>query len=252
MTGLLAGKVVLVTGGASGIGRATAALAAGYGAAGIVVADVNEAGVREVAELLSGTGTEVVPCAGSLTSAEAADRIVATAVERFGRLDAAVNAAGVMGVVGGFADYTDDAFDAVKQVNVWGSFRCLRAELRQMYRQGSGSIVNVSSASVFGMHTELGPYIASKAAVLAMSRVAGKEAGPRGVRVNAVCPGLTDTPMLQLSMVERPETEDVLAQVPIRRMAHPTEIAEAILWLCSDRSSFTNGSALVADGGRSG
>ena len=138
------------------------------------------------------------------------------------------------------------------QVNVWGSFRCLRAELRQMYRQGSGSIVNVSSASVFGMHTELGPYIASKAAVLAMSRVAGKEAGPRGVRVNAVCPGLTDTPMLQLSMVERPETEDVLAQVPIRRMAHPTEIAEAILWLCSDRSSFTNGSALVADGGRSG
>ena len=252
MTGLLAGKVVLVTGGASGIGRATAALAAGYGAAGIVVADVNEAGVQEVAKLLSGTGTEAVPCAGSLTSAEAADRIVATAVERFGRLDAAVNAAGVMGAVGGFADYTDDAFDAVMQVNVWGSFRCLRAELRQMYRQGSGSIVNVSSASVFGMHTELGPYIASKAAVLAMSRVAGKEAGPRGVRVNAVCPGLTDTPMLQLSMVERPETEDVLAQVPIRRMAHPTEIAEAILWLCSDRSSFTNGSALVADGGRSG
>jgi len=252
MTGLLAGKVVLVTGGASGIGRATAALAAGYGAAGIVVADVNEAGVQEVAKLLSGTGTEAVPCAGSLTSAEAADRIVATAVERFGRLDAAVNAAGVMGAVGGFADYTDDAFDAVMQVNVWGSFRCLRAELRQMYRQGSGSIVNVSSASVFGMHTELGPYIASKAAVLAMSRVAGKEAGPRGVRVNAVCPGLTDTPMLQLSMVERPETEDVLAQIPIRRMAHPTEIAEAILWLCSDRSSFTNGSALVADGGRSG
>lgn len=254
------GQVVVVTGAGRGLGRLYALDLAGRGAA-VVVNDLgstmqgggSDARVADqVVEEIEDRGGAAVASHESVATPEGGEAIVRAAVERFGRLDAAVNAAGVMGAVGGFADYTDDAFDAVMQVNVWGSFRCLRAELRQMYRQGSGSIVNVSSASVFGMHTELGPYIASKAAVLAMSRVAGKEAGPRGVRVNAVCPGLTDTPMLQLSMVERPETEDVLAQIPIRRMAHPTEIAEAILWLCSDRSSFTNGSALVADGGRSG
>ena len=247
----LTGKAAIITGASKGIGEAVARGLAAFGAK-VVVSSRKQEAVEAVAKSIQAEGGEALAVAAHMGDASAINNLAAAAKGHFGGVDIIVNNAAANPVFGPLLSVNEEAFAKIMQVNVWGSFRCLRAELRQMYRQGSGSIVNVSSASVFGMHTELGPYIASKAAVLAMSRVAGKEAGPRGVRVNAVCPGLTDTPMLQLSMVERPETEDVLAQIPIRRMAHPTEIAEAILWLCSDRSSFTNGSALVADGGRSG
>jgi NAD(P)-dependent dehydrogenase (short-subunit alcohol dehydrogenase family) len=121
-----------------------------------------------------------------------------------------------------------------------------------MYRQQSGSIVNIASAAVFGVHPGLGAYVASKAAVLALSKVAAKEAGPHGVRVNALCPGLTDTPMLRESLGTRPLTSSIAERIALGRIGTPEELAEAAVWLCSDRSSFATGVGLVVDGGRTG
>jgi NAD(P)-dependent dehydrogenase (short-subunit alcohol dehydrogenase family) len=249
---MLEGKVVAVTGAASGIGRATAMLAARSGVRGLVLADVAEAGLTDVAAAVTAVGPHVEAITGSVADRATADAIVARAVARFGSLDAAVNAAGTMGDAAELADYPDDAFDRVLDVNIRGVFRCMRAELRQMYEQGAGCVVNIASASVFGVHPELGPYVGSKAAVVAMTKIAAKEAGRRGVRVNAVCPGLTDTAMLRESMQRRPATSDIAAAIPLGRVGRPEEIAQAIAWLWSDGASFANGAVLVVDGGRSG
>jgi NAD(P)-dependent dehydrogenase (short-subunit alcohol dehydrogenase family) len=249
---LLTDKVVAVTGAASGIGRATAMLAARSGARGLVLADLTAGALADAAAEAEAAGTVVETVAGDVAGAGTAEAVVARAVGRFGRLDAAVNAAGTMGDAAELVDYTDDAFDRILDVNVRGVFRCVRAELRQMYAQGRGSVVNLASASVYGVHTELGPYVASKSAVIGLTKVAAKEAGRRGVRVNAVCPGLTDTGMLRESMRLRPATSDIAAAIPLGRVGRPDELAEAIAWLCSDHASFTNGATLVVDGGRSG
>jgi len=249
---MLEGKVVAVTGAASGIGRATALLAARSGARGLVLADLAADGLADTAAEAAAGGVQVATLTGSVGDPATAGAIVAQAVDRFGSLDAAVNAAGTMGDAAELADYPDGSFDQVMDVNVRGVFRCLRAELRQMYAQGAGCVVDVASASVFGVHAELGPYVASKAAVIAMTKVAAKEAGRRGVRVNAVCPGLTDTAMLRESMQRRPATSDIAAAIPLGRVGRPEEIAQAIVWLWSDSASFANGSILVVDGGRSG
>lgn len=249
---VLEGKVVAVTGAASGIGRATAVLAARSGARGLVLADVAADSLAAAAAAAAAAGSKVETITGSVADQATADEIVARAVTRFGSLDAAVNAAGTMGDAAEFADYPDEAFDRVLDVNIRGVFRCMRAELRQMYAQGAGCVVNVASASVQGVHAELGPYVASKAAVVAMTKVAAKEAGRRGVRVNAVCPGLTDTPMLRESMRVRPATSEIAAAIPLGRIGRPEELAEAIAWLWSDAASYANGAVLVVDGGRSG
>lgn len=252
MSDLLTGKVMAVSGAASGIGLATVMLAARSGAAGIVLVDRDDAGLSAAAEQVSAAGCTAEALAADITAAATPEDIVQHAVQRFGRLDAAVNAAAIEGGAVELVDVTDANFDDVFEVNVRALFRCLRAQLRQMYAQGSGAIVNVSSASIFGVHPSLGAYVSSKAAVRTLSQVAAKEAGPRGVRVNAVCPGLTDTPMLRESFGVRPLTSDIAARIPLGRVADPDELAEAIVWLCSDRASFTTGASLVVDGGRVG
>jgi NAD(P)-dependent dehydrogenase (short-subunit alcohol dehydrogenase family) len=249
---MLEGKVVAVTGAASGIGRATALLAARSGARGLILADLAADTLADAAAEVAAAGGQAETVTGSVTDPATAGAIVTRAVDRFGSLDAAVNAAGTMGEAAELTDYPDDTFKRVIDVNVGGVFHCLRAELRQMYEQGAGCIVNIASASVFGVHAELGPYVASKAAVVSMTKVAAKEAGRRGVRVNAVCPGLTDTAMLRESLQVRPATSDIAAAIPLGRVARPEEIAEAIAWLWSDAASFANGAVLVVDGGRSG
>jgi NAD(P)-dependent dehydrogenase (short-subunit alcohol dehydrogenase family) len=249
---LLTGKIVAISGAASGIGLATAVLAARYGAAGLVLVDRDADGLASAVEQATAAGCAAEPLTADLTADDAPEQIVGRAVDRFGRLDAAVNAAAIEGGATFLVDLTDANFDNVYDVNVRALFRCLRAQLRQMYAQGSGAIVNVSSASIFGVHPSLGAYVSSKAAVRTLSQIAAKEAGPRGVRVNAVCPGLTDTPMLRQSFGERPLTADIASRIPLGRVAEPGELAEAIVWLCSDRSSFTTGTSLVVDGGRVG
>jgi NAD(P)-dependent dehydrogenase (short-subunit alcohol dehydrogenase family) len=249
---LLDGRVVAITGAASGIGRATLRLAAGRSAAGLVAVDRDGERLGEAADEARALGAAVVVLAADLTLPATAEEVVAMAVRRWGRLDAAVNAAGIEGGTLPLDRCADEDFDRVMDINLRALFRCVRSQLRQMYAQGSGAIVNVSSASVFGVHAHLGPYTISKAAVLTLSQVAAKEAGPRGVRVNAFCPGLTETPMLAESRRARAATGDIAARIPLGRTAEPREQAEAICWLCSDRSSFVNGAGLVSDGGRVG
>ena len=248
----LSGKVIAITGAASGIGFATSLLAARSGAAGIVMVDRDADALARSAAEVEATGANVVSWAASVTKDGVADEIVGLAVQHFGRIDAAVNGAGIEGGTTPLDTCTDEQFDIVIDVNLRAVFRCVRAQLRQMYKQSSGSIVNISSASVFGVHPVMAPYIVSKAGVLTLSQVAAKEAGPRGVRVNAICPGLTDTPMLRASIDDRESTNEIASRIPLGRFGRPSELAEAIIWLCSDKSSFTNGTGLVVDGGRVG
>jgi NAD(P)-dependent dehydrogenase (short-subunit alcohol dehydrogenase family) len=248
----LQGRILAVTGGASGIGLATAVLAARSGAAGIVLADLAADALATAVEAVRAEGCSVEALTVDVATKDGADEVTAHAVGRFGRLDSAVNAAGVEGGLHPLDACDDAEFDAVMNVNLWGVFRCMRAQLRQMYQQRAGSIVNIASAAVFGVHPGLGPYIASKAAVLTLSKVAAKEAGPHGVRVNALCPGLTDTPMLRESLGTRPLTSSIADRIALGRIGTPAELAEAAVWLCSGRSSFTTGTGLVVDGGRTG
>lgn len=252
--GLLDGQVVSVTGAASGIGRATAAMVVREGAAGLVVSDRDgPALARLVNDLRADGGAEVEQVTGDIASPAIAQDITAVAVGHFGRLDAAVNNAGIRGPLAAVADLTDEEFDAVLDVNLRAVHRCMRSQLRQMYAQRSGSIVNVASASVFGASPNLAPYVASKMGVIGLSKVASREAGPRGVRVNVVAPGRTDTPLLASYGAEGTHDPAALvAPIPLRRMGRPDELADAIVYLCSDRSSFVNGATLVVDGGRTG
>ena len=256
--GLLDGLVVLITGAASGIGQAAAELAAREGARGLVISDRNAPALDAVAEELRAAGTDVESRAGEITDAEINQDLVARAVARFGRLDAAVNNAGIRGPEVHLADLPDAEFDRVLDVNLRAVFRGMRAQLTQMYAQGSGAIVNVASAGVFGVGPTLGPYVASKLGVIGLSKVAAKEAGRRGVRVNVVAPGRTDTPLLGSfaaasgGAAGEHDAAALVAPIPLGRMGRPDELGDAIIYLCSDRSSFVNGAVLTVDGGRTG
>jgi NAD(P)-dependent dehydrogenase (short-subunit alcohol dehydrogenase family) len=186
-----------------------------------------------------------------VSSADDANAAVRATVERFGRLDCAVNNAGVRGSACDITDVTDEQWDEVMAVNLSGLFRCLRAELQQMADHRRGSVVNIASGAVFGVTPQLSPYIASKYGVVGVTRSAAREMGKHGIRVNAVCPGRIDTPMLRIHA----ETAGIdpaaqVAPIALGRLGQPSELAEAILWLCSDSSSFVTGHILVADGGR--
>jgi len=252
MEEMLAGKVLAITGAAAGIGRATALSAASHGATGIVISDREETGLSQSGAAIEALGCPVLVQVASTTDTSMPDELVAMTVARFGRLDGAVNNAGVRGELSPIDECSDDNFDAVIDVNLRAVFRGMRAQLRQMYAQGQGSIVNIASASVLGVAPELGPYVASKQGSIGLSKVASKEAGPRGVRVNVVCPGRTDTPLQRLHVEQSGGFEARVDPIPLKRMAQPDEIAEVILFLCSDRSSFVNGAVYVVDGGRTG
>jgi A-factor type gamma-butyrolactone 1'-reductase (1S-forming) len=252
--GLLAGKVVLVTGAASGIGRATCLLARDEGARGIVATDRDGDGLSTLeTELKEGT-TGVAVVAGDLTDSELPARLVATATGAFGGFDAAVNNAGIRGRLLPIAELDDAVFDEVIDVNLRSVYRCLRAQLPHLYARGSGSVVNIASATMFGVTAGLGPYAASKMGVAGLSKVASKEAGRHNVRVNVVAPGRTDTPLFRShAFGDSPEDAGALAApIPLGRFAEPIELAQAIVFLCSDRASFINGATLIVDGGRTG
>jgi NAD(P)-dependent dehydrogenase (short-subunit alcohol dehydrogenase family) len=180
------------------------------------------------------------------------DHIVRTAVTEFGRLDVAINNAGISGAQATIDEASDELFDEVIDVNLAATFRCMRAQLRQMYAQGSGSIVNIASASVFGVVPGLAAYVASKSGVIGLSNVAAKEAGPRGVRVNVVAPGRTLTPLFEANLDTPEKMAAAVAPIPLGRLADPSELADAIVYLGSRRSSFVNGTVLTVDGGRVG
>jgi NAD(P)-dependent dehydrogenase (short-subunit alcohol dehydrogenase family) len=228
------GKVALVTGAASGIGRATAELLAANGAH-VVGCDVK-------------AGGDVI--AADVTDGEALRAVVAEAVARHGRLDVAANCAGVGGGHGATHDYPEADFDRIVAINLRGTWLSMRAELEVMLQGGGGAIVNVSSTLGLRGSPFAAPYSASKHAVLGLTRTAALEYAQQGVRVNAVCPGGIDTPMMDETFERFPGFRETLtAYVPMGRMAGPEEVAGAIAWLCSDAASFVTGEAMTIEGG---
>ncbi|MGZ8379322.1 MAG: glucose 1-dehydrogenase [Gemmatirosa sp.] len=250
----LAGRVAVVTGGASGIGRATAHALAQAGAQ-VVVADVDAARAQAVAaELHAGGGTAIAVTA-DVTDDAAVRAMVAAAVSTFGGLDLAVNAAGVGGVDAVTHAYPEDAWLRTIDVNLTGLWRCMRHEIPALLARGAQTgrttaIVNVASVAGLAGFPRHAAYAASKHAVVGLTKTAALEYARRGLRVNAICPGFTDTPMVEQITGNDPEQEAQLARrMPIGRLGTPEEIAAGALYLCSDAAAFTIGHALVLDGG---
>jgi len=245
----LDGRVAFVTGGGSGIGRASSLELARRGAA-VVVADRDGAAASAVAEEIAVAGGASLAWTLDVTDPDACTAAVAAGVDRFGRLDIAVNSAGTSGLPGSVVDYPLEAWRSVLAVNLDGVFFSMQAELAVMVEAGSGAVVNVSSGAGIIGFAGLPAYVASKHGVVGLTRSAALELAGRGVRVNCVCPGSTRTPMLEGYMGDDPKVEKMMTMgVPMGRLGTPEEIAAAIVWLCTDAASFMVGHALVCDGG---
>jgi NAD(P)-dependent dehydrogenase (short-subunit alcohol dehydrogenase family) len=248
--GLLDGKAVLITGAASGIGRATA-LAADDEGAQLLLADVNaEAGELLAQEL----GDETVFVACDVTREDQVEALVAKASSTFGRLDAAFNCAGILGTVALTTDLALKDFKSIVEVDLVGVFLCTKHELRVMAAQGSGSILNMASAAGLIGWAGASGYVAAKHGVVGLSKAAAVEFAPQGVRVNAICPAYTETPMVSdlfenILGGDPANVDAAVANHPIGRFARPDEIAAACVWLMSDKASFVTGSAMSVDGG---
>jgi NAD(P)-dependent dehydrogenase (short-subunit alcohol dehydrogenase family) len=243
------GRVALVTGGGSGLGQAASRILASRGAR-VAVADIDEAGGEATVGLCKEAGGEAAFVRTDVTREDEVAAAVATAVDRWGRLDAALNNAGTTGPTKNVADYTLDEWNRVLALNLTGVFLCLKHEIPQMASQGGGAIVNTSSGAGLVGFAGLPGYVASKHGVLGLTKAAALEYVGAGIRVNAVCPGSTRTPMLEGWMGGNPDIERAMAQsAPIGRLARPDEIAEAMVWLLSDAASFVVGHAFAVDGG---
>src|SRR5215471_20397222 len=251
MAGLLDGKSALITGGGGGIGRA-AALAFAREGARVAVADAVEAAAQETVGLINKAGGQAMTLTGDVTDARVVEAMVKSVVAAFGRLDCAFNNAGIAGFqvdASGkkTAEWSEAAFDRMIAVNLKGVWLCMRYELPQMQSQGGGAIVNTGSiAGLAGLPTS-SAYVAAKHGVIGLTKTAAIEYAEANIRVNAVCPGFIKTPMTEETMRRRGEA--ILAQVPFHRMGTPEEIAEMVVWLCSDRASYVSGAAYNVDGG---
>ncbi len=240
MAGLVAGKVALVTGASSGIGRATALACAREGAK-VVVADVTVEGGEETVALVQKT---------DVSKAVEVEALVAKAVATYGRLDCAHNNAGIAGNAKTIVDDTEDNWDRILAINLKGVWLCMKYEIAHMLKQGGGAIVNTASgAGLIGVRRG-GAYVASKHGVVGLTKTAALEYAKAGIRVNCVCPGPIDTPMLQgIGGSNQVVIERMVAAQPGGRLGKPAEIAEAAVWLCSDAASFITGLPMPVDGG---
>lgn len=242
-------KVALVTGAGSGLGLATAMAFAESGAS-VVLADTNDEAVRSTAEELSARGHKALAIKCDVADDAQVEAMVEQTVSAFGRLDAAYNNAGVQNVIAEAADATREDFDRVIGVNLRGVWSCMKFELRQMQKQGGGAIVNCSSIGGLVGGAKRGTYQASKHGVLGLTKSAALDYAARGIRINAVCPGIIHTSMLDKMMKTQADALNaMLKDVPIGRLGRPEEIANAVLWLCSPAASFMVGHALAVDGG---
>ena len=249
MAGHVEGKVALVTGGASGIGRATALTFAREGAK-LVIADMNEDGGQQTVHLITEQGGEAIFVRTDVSQAVEVQALISKAVETYGRLDCAHNNAGIAGGVRArTAEYPEDRWHQVIAVNLTGVWLCMKYEIPQMLHQGGGTIVNTASAAGLVGSRGTSAYVASKHGVVGLTKTAALEYAQQGIRVNCVCPGAIQTPMTDRAWSDPARRARVIASEPVGRIGNPEEIAEAVVWLCSDAASFVTGHAMSVDGG---
>src|SRR5579885_3324759 len=249
MAGMLEGKCALITGAGTGIGRGAALCFARHGAR-VAVADIASETGEETVRMIKADGGDAIFIRCNVAAAAEVKAMVERAVAAFGRLDCAFNNAGVEASLLKLADDSEENFDRLVSINLKGVWLCMKHEIHQMTAQGGGAIVNTAStAGVVG--TELHAiYCATKFGVIGLTKTGAIEYAREGIRINAVCPGGTETPMLQRLIPELKQRGRVMGRMtPLARTARPEEMGEAAAWLCSDRASFVTGHSLVADGG---
>jgi NAD(P)-dependent dehydrogenase (short-subunit alcohol dehydrogenase family) len=241
------GRVALVTGGSAGIGRA-AAMAFAQEGVHVVLCDLHEEQGADTVRLIGGLGKEAEFRSVDVSDADAVEGLVYDIVKQHGRLDFAFNNAGIEGELATTADCSEANWDRTLEVNLKGVWLCMKYELQQMVERSTGSIVNCSSVAGLVGFPRLPAYVASKHGIVGLTRTAALEYAKSGVRINAVCPGVIHTAMIDRIVQTDPEL-DLTAAEPVGRMGSPQEVADAVLWLCSDRASFVTGQAIAVDGG---
>ncbi len=246
--GLVEGKVAVVTGAARGIGEAAARLFAAEGAA-VVLVDKDVAATEAVVESIRSRGEEAMAVGADLTSEADVDAMVRAAIDTYGRIDCAFNNAGISGKFGSFIDLDLDEWQQMIDMNLTSVFLCMKYELAVMAAQGHGAIVNASSGAGVVAAPGLPHYTAAKHGVLGLTKCAAQEFAAKGVRVNAILPGTTRTPMIEGFINGDPNIEKIVSRgIGRGYLGEPAEIAEAAVWLCSDRASFVSGASLSVDG----
>ena len=246
-------KVCLVTGAGSGIGRATA-IAFGKEGAKVVVTDINLENAEKTVEILRGGKIKAIALKVDISNREDVENMVKTTVETFGRLDCAVNCAGIAGPVSmPLHEYPDEFWHQQININLTGTWYCMKFQIIQMLQNGGGTIVNLSSAAGLIAQPENSPYAASKHGVVGITKTAAKEYATKNIRINAICPTAIETPMImegRRKLAYNPEAKQAAINFQaMKRMGTPEEIADVALWLSSDQSSFITGLAMAADGG---
>jgi NAD(P)-dependent dehydrogenase (short-subunit alcohol dehydrogenase family) len=249
MAGRVQDKVALITGGGSGIGRATCMVFAREGAR-VVVADYNAEGGERTVRMIKDAGGTAIFHAADVSKPKDVEALVNKTVETYGRLDCAFNNAGIEGEVASTPECTLENWHRVISINLDGVFYCMKYEIAQMIKQGGGSIVNTSSAAGLIGLPGASAYVAAKHGVAGLTKTAALEFAKSNIRVNAVCPGFIRTPMVE-RVIDRGTFDEkrMIESEPINRMGRPEEIGEAVVWLCSDAASFVTGVPMPVDGG---
>ena len=251
MTGMLEGKIALVTGGGNGIGR-EAALAFAREGARVAVADYEAESAAQTVGLINGNGGQAISLSGDVTRAADVQAMLDATLAAYGRLDCAFNNAGIAGhqvnAIGQLThEWSEASFDRMIAVNLKGVWLCMKHEIPHLRAAGGGAIVNTASiAGLLGLRTSSG-YVAAKHAVIGLTKTAALEYAEESIRVNAVCPGYIVTRMTE--QVREQRGDFIIGRTPMRRLGEPREIAEMVVWLCSDRASYVTGAAYEVDGG---
>jgi NAD(P)-dependent dehydrogenase (short-subunit alcohol dehydrogenase family) len=249
MAGQLQGKVILVTGGGSGIGRATSIRLANEGAK-IMIADYMPTGAEQTVKMIKDAGATASCVAADVSVTKQVEMIVAKTVETYGRIDGAYNNAGIEGKMGDTVASSEENFDRITAINLKAVWLCMKYEIPQMLKQGGGAIVNTASVAGLVGFEGLSAYCASKHGVIGLTKTAALEYAQKNIRVNCVCPGVINTPMVARLMDSGSMNEqDMTAGEPIGRFGKPEEIGEGVVWLLSDAASFVTGHSMVIDGG---